>query len=88
LQLGSFGSITRITSIVTNRQELLQVAVTGPIAGAALGLTLVLLGLLLSPSEGQGIVVNASIFHDSFLVGGLGKICCQLSIVFTEWWLG
>jgi len=64
------------------------VAVTGPIAGAALGLTLVLLGLLLSPSEGQGIVVNASIFHDSFLVGGLGKICCQLSIVFTEWWLG
>ncbi|KAH8970704.1 hypothetical protein BDL97_02G103200 [Sphagnum fallax] len=73
-QLGSFGSITRITSIVTNRQELLQVAVTGPIAGAALGLTLVLLGLLLSPSEGQGIVVNASIFHDSFLVGGLAKL--------------
>ncbi|CAM6007791.1 unnamed protein product [Sphagnum balticum] len=72
--LGSFGSITRITSIVTNRQELLQVAVTGPIAGAALGLTLVLLGLLLSPSEGQGIVVNASIFHDSFLIGGLAKL--------------
>lgn len=57
-------------------------AVTGPIAGAALGLTLVLLGLLLSPSEGQGIVVNASIFHDSFLVGGLGKIHDHFLFVF------
>lgn len=72
-QLGSFGAITRITNIIRNRSGLLRLAAAGPLAGAFFGLTIILIGLLLPPGEGQGIVVDAGAFHDSLLVGGLGK---------------
>ncbi|KAL2642682.1 hypothetical protein R1flu_010269 [Riccia fluitans] len=73
-QLGSFGVITRITNIIRNRSGLLKVAAAGPLTGAVLGLSVVLIGLILSPAEGQGIVVDAGAFHDSLLVGGLAKL--------------
>ncbi|CAM6098872.1 unnamed protein product [Calypogeia fissa] len=73
-QLGSFGAITRITNILQSRKDLLKLAAAGPVAGAAVGLTIVLIGLLLPPAEGQGLAVNASAFHESFLVGGLAKL--------------
>eukprot|EP00249_Psilotum_nudum_P016650 c25930_g1_i3 orf=723-1904(+) len=72
-QIGSFGGITRITSIPQKRQDLLEVAAAGPLAGASLSLLILLLGLLLPPAEGQGILVNATAFHDSLLVGVLAK---------------
>ncbi|BBN01028.1 zinc metalloprotease EGY, chloroplastic [Marchantia polymorpha subsp. ruderalis] len=73
-QLGSFGAITRITNIIRNRSGLLRLAAAGPLAGAFFGLTIILIGLLLPPGEGQGIVVDAGAFHDSLLVGGLAKL--------------
>lgn len=72
-QIGSFGAITRILNIVPNREDLLKVAAAGPIAGFSLGLVLLLLGFLLPPSDGIGVVVDASVFHESLLAGGIGK---------------
>lgn len=72
-QLGSFGGITRITSILSKRQDLLEIAAAGPLAGAALALVILLVGLIFPPMDGQGIIVNANAFHDSFIVGALAK---------------
>ncbi|RDX98941.1 putative zinc metalloprotease EGY2, chloroplastic, partial [Mucuna pruriens] len=73
-QIGSFGAITRIRNIVSNREDLLKVAAAGPIAGYSLGLLLLLLGFVLPPSDGIGVVVDASVFHESFLAGGIAKL--------------
>ena len=72
-QIGSFGTITRILNIVPKREDLLKVAAAGPLAGFSLGLVLLLLGFVLPPSDGFGIVVDASVFHESLLAGGIGK---------------
>ncbi|XP_043697039.1 probable zinc metalloprotease EGY2, chloroplastic [Telopea speciosissima] len=72
-QIGSFGAITRIVSIVTKREDLLKLAAAGPLAGFSIGLVLMLLGFILPPSDGIGIVVDASVFHESLLAGGIGK---------------
>ncbi|XP_039118441.1 probable zinc metalloprotease EGY2, chloroplastic isoform X4 [Dioscorea cayenensis subsp. rotundata] len=73
-QIGSFGAITRIVSIVSNRQDLLKLAVAGPMAGFLLGFTLFLLGFILPPNDGIGIVIDSAIFHESFLAGGVAKL--------------
>lgn len=72
-QIGSFGAITRIMNIVPKRQDLLKVAAAGPLAGFSLGLGLLLVGFFLPPADGIGVIVDASVFHESLLVGGLGK---------------
>ncbi|KAJ0725656.1 putative metalloprotease EGY1 [Helianthus annuus] len=68
--VSSFGAITRILSIVPNREVLLKIAAAGPFAGFSLGLVLLILGFYL-PST---VVVDASVFHKSFLVGGIAKL--------------
>ncbi|GFP82185.1 probable zinc metalloprotease egy2 chloroplastic [Phtheirospermum japonicum] len=73
-QIGSFGSITRIRNIVPKREDLLKVAAAGPTAGFALGSILLLLGFVLPPADELGLVVDPSVFHESFLVGGLAKL--------------
>ncbi|XP_077238729.1 ethylene-dependent gravitropism-deficient and yellow-green-like 2 [Tasmannia lanceolata] len=73
-QIGSFGAITRILSIMPNREDLLKLAAAGPLAGFAVGLILLLLGFILPPSDGIGIIVDASLFHESFLAGGIAKL--------------
>lgn len=72
-QIGSFGAITRIVNIVPKREDLLKVAAAGPLAGYALGLLLFLLGFIVPPTDGLGIVVDSSVFHESFLAGGIAK---------------
>ncbi|KAI3731130.1 hypothetical protein L1987_62313 [Smallanthus sonchifolius] len=73
-QIGSFGAITRILNIVPNREDLLKIAAAGPIAGFSLGLVLLLLGFYLPPTDGIGVIVDASVFHESFLAGGIAKL--------------
>ncbi|XVE99727.1 hypothetical protein REPUB_Repub03eG0225700 [Reevesia pubescens] len=73
-QIGSFGAITRIKNIVPKREDLLKVAAAGPLAGFSLGFLLFLLGFILPPSDGIGVVVDASVFHESFLAGGVAKL--------------
>jgi hypothetical protein len=72
-QIGSFGAITRIVSIVQNRKDLIELAAAGPIAGFSLGLVLLLLGFVVPPFDGLGLVIDPSVFHESFLAGGVGK---------------
>ncbi|KAF8396914.1 hypothetical protein HHK36_018549 [Tetracentron sinense] len=73
-QIGSFGAITRIVNIVSKREDLLKLATAGPLAGFSLGLVLLLLGFVLPPSDGIGVVVDASVFHESLLAGGIAKL--------------
>ncbi|KAJ7964004.1 ethylene-dependent gravitropism-deficient and yellow-green-like 2 [Quillaja saponaria] len=73
-QIGSFGAITRIRNIVSKREDLLKVAIAGPLAGFSLGLVLLLLGFILPPTDGIGVVVDTSVFHESFLAGGIAKL--------------
>ncbi|RID68039.1 hypothetical protein BRARA_C00224 [Brassica rapa] len=73
-QIGSFGAITRIKNIVPKREDLLKVAAAGPLAGFSLGFALFLVGLVVPPSDGIGVVVDSSVFHESFLVGGIAKL--------------
>ncbi|XP_022765025.1 uncharacterized protein LOC111310134 [Durio zibethinus] len=70
----SFGAITRIKNIVPKCEDLLKVAAAGPLAGFCLGFVLFLLGFILPSSDGIGVVVDASVFHESFLVGGVAKL--------------
>ncbi|XP_057477068.1 LOW QUALITY PROTEIN: probable zinc metalloprotease EGY2, chloroplastic [Actinidia eriantha] len=73
-QIGSFGAITRILNIVPKREDLLKVAAAGPLAGFSLGLVLLLLGFILPPGDGIGVIVDASVFHESLLAGGIAKL--------------
>ncbi|KAL0920230.1 hypothetical protein M5K25_009351 [Dendrobium thyrsiflorum] len=73
-QIGSFGAITRIVSIVANREDLLKLAAAGPLAGFLLGLVFLLLGLILPPADGIGVIVDPAVFHQSFLAGGIAKL--------------
>ncbi|KAG2241222.1 hypothetical protein Bca52824_096794 [Brassica carinata] len=61
-------------NIVPKREDLLKVAAAGPLAGFSLGFVLFLVGLVVPPSDGIGVVVNSSVFHESFLVGGIAKL--------------
>ncbi|KAK9700025.1 hypothetical protein RND81_08G212000 [Saponaria officinalis] len=73
-QIGSFGAITRILNIVPKREDLLKIAAAGPLAGYSLGLLLFLLGFIVPPTDGLGVVVDASVFHESLLAGGIAKL--------------
>ncbi|KAK4746953.1 hypothetical protein SAY87_025990 [Trapa incisa] len=73
-QIGSFGAITRILNIAPKREDLLKFASAGPLAGFSFGLILLLLGFILPPIDGISVVVDASVFHESLLAGGLAKI--------------
>ncbi|KAL3365390.1 hypothetical protein AABB24_010503 [Solanum stoloniferum] len=73
-QIGCFGAITRILNVVPNREDLLKVAAAGPLAGFSVGFILLLSGFILPPSDGIGIIVDPSVFHESFLAGGIAKL--------------
>lgn len=73
-QIGSFGAITRILNVVPKREDLLKVAAAGPLAGFSVGLILLLSGFILPPADGIGIIVDPSVFHESFLAGGIAKL--------------
>ncbi|KAL0321867.1 UNVERIFIED_CONTAM: putative zinc metalloprotease EGY2, chloroplastic [Sesamum calycinum] len=87
-QIGSFGSITRILNIVPKREDLLKVAAAGPLAGFALGFLLLLLGFVLPPADELGIVVDPSVFHESLLVGGIGRDPLSLNPLVIWAWAG
>ncbi|KAK4707060.1 hypothetical protein R3W88_033358 [Solanum pinnatisectum] len=73
-QIGCFGAITRILNVVPNREDQLKVAAAGPLAGFSVGFILLLSGFILPPSDGIGIIVDPSVFHESFLAGGIAKL--------------
>lgn len=72
-QLGTFGAITRIESLLPNRSVLFDIAFAGPAAGGLVALGLLLIGLLLPPTS-MGIAVPSQFFEGSMLVGALARI--------------
>lgn len=72
-EIGSFGSLTRIESILPDRKTLFDIAISGPAAGGILSFCLLLLGLVLS-QPGSQFQVPVEFFQGSVLVGTLAKV--------------
>jgi len=72
-QIGSFGAITRFTSLVPNRQVLFDVAFAGPALGGMVAGLMLLTGLFLSHS-GSVFQLPAEFFQGSILVGILARL--------------
>lgn len=73
LQIGAFGAITRIESLLPNRKVLFDIALAGPAAGGILSLLMLLAGLILS-HPGSLFQVPSQFFQGSILVGTLAKV--------------
>ncbi|MGD1859259.1 MAG: site-2 protease family protein [Leptolyngbyaceae cyanobacterium] len=71
--IGTFGALTRIASVLPNRSVLFDVAIAGPAAGGLLSLGLLIGGLVLS-HPGSEFQLPVEFFQGSVLVGTLAKI--------------
>ncbi len=95
---GTMGAVIRLKAPPTNRRVLLAIAVAGPLAGLAVALPLLLLGLRLSPVEplppsGQGFVLEGNsllyaaikyLIFGRFLPGG-GLDVSLHAVAFAAW---
>lgn len=72
-EIGSFGTITRIESVLPNRSVLFDVALAGPAAGGLLSFGMLVLGLVLS-HPGSQFQLPVEFFQGSVLVGTLAKV--------------
>lgn len=73
LQIGSFGALTRIESILPNRNVLFDIAFAGPAAGGLVSFGMLLVGLLLS-HKGSLFQLPSQFFQGSILVGTLARV--------------
>lgn len=73
LQIGAFGAITRIESLLPNRTALFDIAIAGPVAGGVVSLLMLFAGLVLS-HPGSMYQVPSQFFQGSILVGALSKV--------------
>ncbi len=71
-QLGSFGALTRIESILPNRTVLFDIAFAGPAVGGLLSLGALVLGLLLS-GDASTVPLPVEVLEGSMLVGVLSR---------------
>ncbi|RZM78965.1 site-2 protease family protein [Leptolyngbya iicbica] len=71
--IGAFGALTRIESVLPNRSVLFDVAIAGPALGGLLSFALLIGGLLLS-QPGSEFQLPVEFFQGSVLVGTLAKI--------------
>ncbi|MBF2026803.1 MAG: site-2 protease family protein [Oscillatoriales cyanobacterium C42_A2020_001] len=79
LQLGSFGALTRIESILPNRNVLFDIAFAGPAAGGIVSFVMLLTGLLLS-HKGSLFQLPSQFFQGSILVGTLARVVLSESL--------
>lgn len=79
LQIGSFGALTRIESVLPNRSVLFDIAFAGPAAGGLLSLGMLLTGLLLS-HQGSLFQIPSQFFQGSILVGTLARVVLRESL--------
>ncbi|MBE7380580.1 MAG: site-2 protease family protein [Leptolyngbya sp. SIO1E4] len=71
-EIGSFGALTRIESVLPDRKTLFDIAFAGPAAGGLLSFGMLLLGLVLS-HPGSQFQIPVEFFQGSVLVGALAK---------------
>lgn len=79
LQLGSFGSLTRIESVLPNRNALFDIAFAGPAVSGLLSLGMLITGLLLS-HKGSLFQLPSQFFQGSILVGTLARVVLRESL--------
>uniref|UniRef100_A0A832M163 Site-2 protease family protein n=1 Tax=Oscillatoriales cyanobacterium SpSt-402 TaxID=2282168 RepID=A0A832M163_9CYAN len=79
LQLGSFGALTRIESVLPNRNVLFDIAFAGPAAGGILSFGMLMTGLLLS-HKGSLFQLPSQFFQGSILVGTLARVVLSESL--------
>lgn len=76
ITLGSFGAITQFKSVLPDRKTQVDISLAGPIAGAALSLSMFTVGLLLSsnPNVAADLVqVPSTLFQGSLLLGLISR---------------
>ena len=78
-EIGSFGAITRIESILPNRSVLFDIALAGPAAGGLLSFGMLVVGLVLS-HPGSEFQLPVEFFQGSVLVGTLAKVMLGASL--------
>lgn len=78
-QIGSFGALTRIESLLPNRSVLFDIALAGPAFGGLVSLGMLLAGLLLS-HQGSFFQVPTEFFQGSILVGTLARLVLRESL--------
>ncbi len=78
-QIGSFGAITRFSSLLPNRTALLDIALAGPAAGGLVSLAMLAVGLLLSQQDNI-FTLPTPFFQGSVLVGTLAKVVLQADL--------
>jgi len=71
--IGSFGALTRIESVLPDRSTLFDIALAGPAAGGILSFAMLLLGFGLS-HPGSQFQLPVEFFQGSVLVGTLAKV--------------
>jgi membrane-associated protease RseP (regulator of RpoE activity) len=70
--IGTFGAVIRIRGRIPTRRALFDIGIAGPLAGFAVAVPLVVVGLLTAPVEAAGPVPRGAIlFGDSLLTWGL-----------------
>lgn len=77
LQVGSFGTITPLQSYPRRREQLFDVAASGPVVGSAISVGLLVAGMMLTADGNVADwfpTIPTSLFNGSVLVGGLGKL--------------
>ncbi|HEY9780597.1 MAG TPA: site-2 protease family protein [Leptolyngbyaceae cyanobacterium] len=79
LQIGAFGAITKIESLLPNRKVLFDIALAGPAAGGIVSLLMLLAGLILS-HPGSLFQVPSQFFSGSILVGTLAKVVLSSAV--------
>ncbi|HEY9625589.1 MAG TPA: site-2 protease family protein [Crinalium sp.] len=72
-QIGSFGAVTRIESVLPNRNVLFDIAFAGPAIGGLVSLAILVIGLVLSRPDSL-FQVPSEFFQGSILVGALSKV--------------
>ena len=72
-QIGSFGGLTRIESVIPTRTALFDLGFSGPAVGGGLSFLLLIVGLLLS-HEGSVFQLSPTFFRSSILVGTLARL--------------
>lgn len=72
-QLGSFGALTRIESVLPSRKVLFDIAFTGPAVGGLLALLALVVGLFLSGPGSPSVPLPAEVLQGSLLVGVLSR---------------
>ncbi|NET10072.1 MAG: site-2 protease family protein [Symploca sp. SIO2B6] len=72
-QIGSFGALTRIESVLPHRTALFDIAFAGPAVGGCLAFVFLGVGLLLS-HPGSLFQLSPTFFHSSVLVGTLARV--------------